>query len=120
MTFLLRRFFPQIDLTVRTPLFKPTLSVNLNETIKGQKVFQIVCIVKSSQKANVSFTRLEQTLTASEEHQITMKSSADGETVTYTMTFQKVTYRNAGEYYCRAQNGVRRENVVVGVIKLQG
>ena len=101
-------------------MFTPTLTVKLNQTIKGENVFQIGCIVKSSPKANVSFTRLGETLTTSEDRKITMKINSDGDTVTYTMTFQKVTHRNAGEYYCRAQNGVHRKNVVVGVIKLQG
>lgn len=96
------------------------MTLKLNETKKGQKVFQIECIVKSSPKANASFTRLGETLTASKDEGITMKTIEDGDLVTYTITFQKVTHRNAGEYYCQAQNGVYRENVVVGVIKLEG
>ena len=109
-----------LDLTVTTPSVIPTLYVRLNKTIDDDKVFRIECIVKSSPRANVSFTRLGETLIASDENGIELKTRKDGDSVTYIMTLEKITHRQAGEYFCRAQNGVYKKNVVVGVVELAG
>ena len=117
-----------LDLHVTTSSVVPTIYVELNKTngkeneiqnVKDSE-FRISCTVKSSPRANVSFTRLAETLVASTENGITINTSEQGDIVTYTLTLRKITYRQAGEYFCRASNGADKKNVIVGTIQIAG
>jgi len=107
-------------LTITIPGEKPpTLFIKINET--KETAFQIHCMVSSFPRANVTFTRLGETLITTNDKRITIDPTENaGNVVSYTLTLKDVTYKDATEYFCRATNGKLVKKTKVGVIYLSG
>ena len=95
------------------------MNILANET--KQTPFIIKCAVSSYPRANVTFTRLGETLNNTNPR-VEVTAAEDGDTVTYTLTLSSVTFSDAAEYFCRASNGNQGQpqKMKVGVIHLAG
>ena len=104
-----------LNITTKKPV---SLDIGINETSKTS--FVIKCIVSSSPPANISFTRLGQTLTPLNESVTITTEGQDGGNVTHVLTLVNATVRDVAEYHCSASNGFLSKTLKAGVINLAG